>query len=271
MSRRGGNSSQTRSDNIRCYRCQQTGHIGRYCPKFGDHVEASNSQTRQPSEKSSRGAAQGELWLLTANLSGDCKLEGEWILDTAATDHISNARHRFQNFRDVETVVRVASGSAVTAKGIGDITITLSGKCGGKQIILQNVLYVPELLGNVISMTKVTKNGNYVEMDEDTITIFNQLKEITGIGYRRDDLYFTMEPGVSRKGKCQSDRIACVAKRNLNLDILHRRLGHQNKSSLRKWLEVKGGSDKPCDMCRSAKATAKPFPKYSRTRALKEN
>ena len=78
-----------------------------------------------------------------------------WILDSGATRHVSGDRTRFPDLTDYEDSCRTASGEQLAIKGKGNIDLSV----GDKVLRLSDALYVPGLTVNLISTTRLWRNG----------------------------------------------------------------------------------------------------------------
>jgi len=75
-------------------------------------------------------------------------------LDTGATDHVAQNRENFSTFFRIKPVnIKLPNNSIVTANFAGTIQFST-------QLILFNVLYVPEFSFNLISVQTLIKDLN---------------------------------------------------------------------------------------------------------------
>src|SRR5690606_32007305 len=84
----------------------------------------------------------------------------DWFSDSACTKHISSNLAYFSNIRGLNRrhVVIVGNGEAVPAEAIGDVNLNVTVR-GRKQILtLRDVLYVPEMKANLLSLTTLTED-----------------------------------------------------------------------------------------------------------------
>ena len=104
-----------------------------------------------------------------------------WIVDSGATDHMTGNKTIFHNlkFCHEHLKVKVANHVFTRVEGIG--TITLSN-----QLAIHNVLYVPELTCNLISVSKLTKSQICGVIFDDDLCVFQDLKSRRMIGTSRE-------------------------------------------------------------------------------------
>ena len=84
-----------------------------------------------------------------------------FIADTGASSHMMNQDKGMFNIREVNTSVKVGNGESLKCKKIGDVRIKMKQKDGKKDVetILKDVMFVPELTTNLLSIGKALKQG----------------------------------------------------------------------------------------------------------------
>lgn len=86
--------------------------------------------------------------------------ETSWIIESGSSSHISNSKEIFTNMTDtVETNIIVMNGNKLMSYNSGKAKIhteTIDGKT--KQITIKEVLYIPEIESNILSVSKATQN-----------------------------------------------------------------------------------------------------------------
>ena len=92
---------------------------------------------------------------VNSNIASDRNIIDSWIIDSGATDHMTNSSLRFKTYTPCPSnrKILVADGSLTTVAGLGDIQIT-------SQLTLKNVLHVPKLSTNLLSIQKLTHDLN---------------------------------------------------------------------------------------------------------------
>ena len=77
--------------------------------------------------------------------------DDSWIIDSSATDHITSKSQLFHTYTPSSSnkKIAVANDSLATVTGFGNIYITAT-------LILKNVLHVPKLSANLVSIQKLT-------------------------------------------------------------------------------------------------------------------
>ncbi|GJY68617.1 hypothetical protein Tco_0471599 [Tanacetum coccineum] len=79
-----------------------------------------------------------------------------WYLNSRAIWHVCNSRDMFVEFCPLFNVERKRLWRSVDVDGVGKVGISFES---GKVLILSNVLYVPTMKINLLSVEKLYKNG----------------------------------------------------------------------------------------------------------------
>ena len=91
----------------------------------------------------------------------------EWYLDSGASHHVCGQRVSMTAYESTAAVpVLAAGGETLYALGVGSVTAWLSSTPTGRDhrtaVVLSDVMYVPGLRSNLISVTALLKAGNQV-------------------------------------------------------------------------------------------------------------
>ncbi|KAE8666831.1 1-aminocyclopropane-1-carboxylate [Hibiscus syriacus] len=78
----------------------------------------------------------------------------QWIIDSGASDHMTGNIDLLEEYSEssLPTSIKIAYGSLTTVKGSGSVTLN-------KNLLLHNVLYVPRLACNLLSVSKLIKDS----------------------------------------------------------------------------------------------------------------
>ena len=116
--------------------------------------------------------------------------KGTWIVDSGATDHMTQSSHGFISYNPCPSNKKIATadGTLVTVAGQGGVVIN-------QNFILKNVLHVPKLSANLVSIHKLTKDLNCVVTFSSALCKFQDQSTGTMIGLARETngLYFLKE------------------------------------------------------------------------------
>lgn len=153
------------------------------------------------------------------------RLNGEWIIDTGCSHHITGCISYLTNVKEVTPLpVGLPDGQQVLAVKEGDVNLT-------KTITLTNVLFVPKLTCNLISVSQLSDDLKYYVLTNSSTCAIQDLqtREVIGTGERRDGLYYlraeTTVPGISAHSVDSSS----------SMELWHSRLGHPSEKVV-KWL-----------------------------------
>ena len=157
------------------------------------------------------------------------KCKREWFIDSGASQHMCCVREYFQGYKELASPekVRLANDTMISGVGIG--SVIWEDKELNETTTIKNVLFVPELSQNLISVKKSTQAGYKVEFSGTTCKVKSKdLQHIIVKGriYPGGSLYQLDGDVISNCAQ------ASIAKNESNLSLWHRRLGHINKESL---------------------------------------
>ena len=199
----------------------------------------------------------GNIKALSA--SKDC-LSSIWIIDSGATDHMTSNSNFFSNHTTLSgwPKVKVDDGtlSSIISQGLASITPSLT---------LQNVLHVPNLSYNLLSVSKITKDFNCFVTFTPSCCVFQD--QISGRmiehGERKGGLYY-----LNTQWKiCDSIPQALITTNNTSkvdqIWLWHKRLRHPPFFVLEKMFPTLFGKTKShdfhCEVCELAKHHRVPF------------
>lgn len=200
-----------------CWRCNETGHIQRFCPK-----------ERKPDHKAKAAEeVQGDNAIFTAG--DDLPQLGQWLLDSGASSHMTSQVNYLTNYRTFDTPEKVGlgDGRVVEALGVGDIKLKMLFKVSDSRLAeLTDVLYVPKLTCNLFSVRAAASKGNRVKFEKSKCWIRSKTGRLEGMGslvgklYQLDCVLATEEqasPAFEQKN---------------DANLWHQRLGHLSKGGL---------------------------------------
>jgi galactitol-specific phosphotransferase system IIB component len=173
-------------DQRECFYCGKKGHIKRDCHQkmrddeersrqarraTGEHAEQANLMLGVRSGRYEQAASgRGDEWGVHAMaLSARTELaniveQGSWVLDSGATNHITNDYKRLINVRKTDdgTVITMANGRKEIVSAVGDVVLSELDGLKLDRIILKDVLCVPMAEYNLLSVAcAVSKGANF--------------------------------------------------------------------------------------------------------------
>jgi len=182
--------------------------------------------------------------------------------------HMTPHRHWIRNFTPHRVEIKVADGSSIYSQGKGSVLFdpVINGQVV-RGVEFADVLYVPDLRNNLLSVLCLAHKGI-------TITIKGDTMEFK----KGDDLWFVAKTNSFTVAYLQGTTIPIPETANLSsaatlpmdLDLWHRRLCHPSYPVLKKMIKeglVTGlkitSPSKPdpiCEPCLAGKMVADPFP-----------
>ncbi|KAJ0683430.1 putative RNA-directed DNA polymerase [Helianthus annuus] len=175
----------------------------------------------------------------------------EWIVDSGASQHMVNTDKYLVNSIDVSEfniTVSHPNGTKVKVVKIGNFELT-------KDIVLQDVFYVPDYCVNLLSVYKLAKDNcvSVVFNENSCLLQDSKSKKILMNGRQDSGLYVV--------GNAGNSVYACFNS-SVKYATWHSRLGHpsdQVLAVLKQHLNLSSSEHGPCDVCHRAKQIRVPF------------
>lgn len=239
------NSNVKTTKTITCYKCKQNGHYRNQCPLLNEKTEK-KKQTNAFS---------------VVFLSGKYN-KCDWYVDSGASAHMTTNESWLTNRSNSTSLpeIMVANDTKVSVLCSGDVEITTSHDY---EVTVNNVLCVPSLTTNLLSVSQLIKNGNSVFFEPGRCLIRNKLGDLVAEAILIDGVYKLM---------LQSE--TCLLTSTVDGQTWHRRLGHLNSTDMNKMkLGLVDGiyypdtfvtSKSSCQVCCEGKQTRLPFPTGTR-------
>ena len=205
-----------------------------------------------------------------ANLSANPPCESNaWNTDTGATSHMTPHRHWFKTYFPYVIPIKLADGSFIYSAGKGSVVFqpTINGK-PAHLLEFQDVLHVPDLSSNLMSVYYLTlKRGYVVSIEKDRVSFC-----------RNGSLWFTATVNSSYTGFVDGHVVPppitaanSVSTCPMDITLWHRRFGHHNYADIRKVIKdnlatgivitSKAQPDPICEPCLAGSQSRPPVPK----------
>jgi hypothetical protein len=193
-------------------------------------------------------------------------------MDSGATDHLTNSLNGFFTYLSCLSSRKIATtdGSLTTVASVGDVKL-------GPSLILKNVLHVPRLSTNLVSIQKLTQDLRCNVVFHHSYCVFQDEDSGRMIGHarERDGLYYLETPSQTSitKGKLSYSFVSEHFSSNKEKVWLHhRRLGHPSFRVIKimfpflfKGLNVENFH---CEVCELAKHKRVPFSAINRRSSI---
>jgi hypothetical protein len=215
-----------------------------------DQGMTSHQSTEVMSEKTSH--------LHYSTLTGTIE-DDMWIIDSGASRHMTGDQARLSNLNEKKTSYKVELGDKSTypVEGFGQASVKLKT---GNNVHLSNVLYVPGLEKNLVSISCLEDKGNIIAFVDGKVLSWHKDSSIENarvIGTREGNLYRLLE---------QNEEALVHDEVNPN-ELWHRRYAHINYQALpflKKMVEgipeLQSTHEGICKGCALGKNIKKPFP-----------
>ena len=263
-------------NNSGCFECGRQGHIRKNCYKFiakqkkksGDGTKpgASKVNVVENSRKDDVILYANNYAAFSRNIDKNCT----WILDSGATQHMCNDKNFFSNFEEIEgtSLVEIGDGTPLVAQGRGDVILHMYlPNDSSRNVTLTNVLYLPDLKHNLVSISQCNANSKKTVFYENSCSIFSKDNDLIAYGKRSGKLYI-LDCAMSNLGSAQA-----AMRKPVSATLWHRRLAHISNHSLQKMVQNKivdgidckdFSTDVICEDCCMGKNHRTPFPNHGK-------
>lgn len=203
----------------KCHRCGKVGHMQKDCRSKMQDRNANSVVV----EKTVSFMVKSQLQIGEKELVVD-----SFIVDSGCSDHLINNRKYLKNIRKLNEpfVVDVAKDGVTL---VGEYEGSVTGKTKeGITVEIKNVIYLPDLRSNLLSVKKMSEAGIDVLFTRENgceKAIMKHMKEVIAVAHMRRNLYelqLELETTGSSASMCTSEVST----------LWHRRLGHASQHSM---------------------------------------
>lgn len=226
-------------------------------------------------DKNEVGRGDVSLVCLSATHSLD---SNEWIIDSGASRHMTNRSDWLINDKPVNDYVTIANDSKLTGKGVGSIELTLKNENGTDNLKIDDVLHVPDLFTNLLSVSRLVKTGLTVTFNESGCKIISKQGKVMANGSLFGDIFKLdqWEPTA------ETTSSSVLTSTQDEMELWHQRYAHLGHDSLCKLnninivdgMKFKNNLRKMCEICVKGKKSRFLFgpgnSRYSRTSQVLE-
>ncbi|KAJ4764255.1 polyprotein [Rhynchospora pubera] len=242
-----------------CYNCKRYGHKQKECR------DKNKEQANYTEEKKNGGGNGSTFYACQAAVE---KKDDVWYVDSGCSNHMTGDESIFCKL-DTTATTQITMGNGAVVKSKGKGTIAVNSKKG--RMLIHDVLLVPDLAQNLLSVGQLIEHGHAVHFEGETCKIFDKVenkRELMAVvnmeRHRNFPLTLKSANGVALK----------VDVEDLSW-LWHKRLGHVNFESL-KLLSRKNmvyglpnieEKKDVCEACALGKIHRETFPKEKAWRA----
>lgn len=231
----------------RCYNCNKHGHFAKNC--------------HAPKKKTTEKAEENKSFVAAFSACSQTMNPDLWYVDSGASMHMTNRRDWMYDVTSPPVpTITVASKTALSVDSMGKVNLLMNGSNETK-IQVREVLYIPKLAANLLSVSAMVKNGCKVTFRDKCCDIHDKNGKFLCTAELVNNLYqLNTFREVFSNLTCSND--------STDLVLWHRRMGHLNFSDVSKLPECAEGvtpfPDKSkgsitCTTCLEGKQTRLPF------------
>jgi len=157
---------------VRCYNCQKFGHFAKECWS-GDGAK---NKPKNRAHLAQDDTSDSEAVMLMARISCEDAADTAWYLDSGCSTHMTGRKEWFVKMNEAANGrIKFADNRSLVAEGSG--RVVLRGN-DGREVVIEEVLYVPGLKTNLISLGQLLQKGFVVTMKNNCLSIFDQNKQL---------------------------------------------------------------------------------------------
>jgi hypothetical protein len=261
---------------VQRYHCNKMGHIVKFCPARREEYKRKQKRLHAhvaEDEESPAKMIREEIkdYVLISALSRSVTPgEDTWLIDSGASKHMKGQRNILSCISENKFSQKVTLGDdyQYPIEGVAESNHKLNSR---NSLKMKDVLYVPSLEKNLLSISSLEKKGFRVAFIDGEVLMWAKgetLNEAIVIGNEENDLY---------KLKGHSEATMTHAIEN-SCELWHRRLAHINYKALPYICkavtglpELEGDHKGVCNGCAQGKNIENPFPKLdNKTEAVLE-
>ena len=258
--------------NIECDYCGKPGHLAKDCYRRKNN-ESNQRHRRHNGNYINRDTSVNDgfknlkLFLSDAALSAETDDENAWFIDSGASAHMTCNKEWYDKYYEKSdgTHIYLGDDRSLKVQGYGIINVYLPN---GQMRQIHNVMYVPALKKNLISVSTITDNHLKVEFGK-LGCIVKDVQDhyrVVSTGTRVGGLY-RLDVTVKR-------HVALTSKETSTAELWHHRYGHLNyndlsllqRKSMVEGLPVMKCEHLPCEACALGKQHREEFPVHTEKR-----
>ena len=223
---------------IQCYNCQRYEHFAYECRNSKKpredraYVAEATPATATSASSSNTVVATSSLLMAVMEEVSDLLLRGSkgatsnpslWYLDTGAINHMTGRQEFFNKLDEsITRSVKFGNNSRIQIKGRGEIEVNQKD---GSIFCLGNVLFVPKLEANILSLGRLDEEGYRMIMGEGKLTIFNRYGQLFAEVHRSTGRLYLLKLSII-------DQCLIISEDTIEEWLWHSRFGHLNFHTL---------------------------------------
>lgn len=159
------------NNSSRCFQWKQEGHIANDCwhSPEGNNFRRKHTGSRKPGKPYDNPNDDGIAMLVQrkALVTPECRLAKNWMIKSACTRYVCDTKARFKAI--VESPRSIQFGNRAALSDLGVVNVDLTTIVNGRKLnfTLNNVLYCPGLIYNLISCSQCRRNKHRTVINDD--------------------------------------------------------------------------------------------------------
>jgi len=225
-----------------------------FCKKLGHKLQ--DCRQKKAETKTANVTQETALMAMTTNAVS----ETTWIADLGATCHITNDLTGLYDIEHVETPVTLGDRTTVTAMMNAKLKLKMEGPEGPTTVMLYDMKYIPEFMLKLFSLSCAMKKGANIQNEGMILKV------------QKGDLTLSFKNCAEMQNGCilglelvpmtsHTAQMMALAASELNVTILHIRLGHVSNDITTKTAKLYGWKvtrmPKDCKLCELVNAQQK--------------
>ncbi|UYV81320.1 hypothetical protein LAZ67_20000761 [Cordylochernes scorpioides] len=239
----------------RCFVCNKKGHLANDC-WFRDKQKQGYQKKWTPGDRNHKYSREHSNNLVDTMKSGINEQAFEtyvkefedspderndrqiWCIDSGCTAHLTPNLTLMENVVDYESEINLAEkGKTTQAIAKGDMRLTTCTSEGQENICIKDILHVPSLRNNFLSVYELVNKGNSVIFNKDGAKIYNEGNDLVAEAYIKDRM-FMMETKQRNVPIAKNENVMVInthlSNKNSNISLWHKRLNHINEEYMKK-------------------------------------
>lgn len=152
--------------------CKKQNHRKKYCRKNIEWKKKKTDHKVKTAQQCDEVINEDSSSPHTLFIACETDIKDAWYIDSGATSHMCSNVNFFANLKEQYSgQIKLAVGDKLKISGIGLCLLKCLLDNQQSKIEVTDVLYVPQLKGNLISVRKLTRKGFKVIFKEETCKI----------------------------------------------------------------------------------------------------
>ena len=213
-----------------CRHCNKKGHSENKCWIKYPHLKENrpSNRNKKPINKIEEIKEESSLVTTTPSptiLNTKDTNTTTWVLDSGATVHVCSDKTLFNFINPTSTSIKWGNTTSnIRASGIGDISVIFNST--NEKATIKDVLYVPELGVNLLSLGLIASKGYSLNFNKKEGLIYTPKNQILAKGTYKDGVTIFTTTTTS------SDSTSQIVLNTSTSSIWHNRLGHIGRKAL---------------------------------------